>query len=187
MADRINRKDRIIEVASNLFLQQGYEATSVRQIADEVGVTEAALYYHFKDGKAELLQAVFACHMPNFKQVLDDCRGAESLNDFMNRYCAAFTKIAPDFMPKLRWLITEYENMGGEKQNTIRQKIRAFHDGLTELVSDFVQDSDEASTLTWTLICVSLGHSQLFMGLNLRSLVNLDFKQLIQNLASRQA
>jgi AcrR family transcriptional regulator len=68
MSDRINRKDLIIEIASDLFLKQGYEATSVRQIADAVGVTEAALYYHFKEGKRELLQAVFACQMPNFKQ-----------------------------------------------------------------------------------------------------------------------
>lgn len=186
MPDRINRKERIIEVASHLFLHQGYDATSVRQIADEVGVTEAALYYHFKDGKSELLQEVFACQMPNFKQVLDECRGANSLMDLMTRYSEAFSKIAPVFMPRLRWLITEYENLGEEKQNTIRLKMRAFHNGLVDLIHHFVDDSAEANRLAWTLICVSLGHSQLFMGLNLQAIVSLDFKSLIQNLAPKE-
>jgi AcrR family transcriptional regulator len=183
MSERINRKDLIVEVASNLFLHQGYEATSVRQIADEVGVTEAALYYHFKDGKRELLQAVFACHMPNFKIVLDDCRGAASLTDLISRFSESFARIAPEFMPKLRWLITEYPNLGEEKQNAIRLKMRAFHDGLANLIHDFVDDSTTANTLAWTLICIALGHSQLFMGLNLQAIVNLDFKTFVEDLA----
>ncbi|MDH6116776.1 TetR/AcrR family transcriptional regulator [Kitasatospora sp. GAS204B] len=39
---------RIIEVALELFSEQGYEGTSLREIADRLGVTKAALYYHFK-------------------------------------------------------------------------------------------------------------------------------------------
>ncbi|GAA0975311.1 TetR family transcriptional regulator [Acrocarpospora macrocephala] len=39
---------RIQEIALRLFTEQGYEATSLREIAEELGVTKAALYYHFK-------------------------------------------------------------------------------------------------------------------------------------------
>ncbi|MFF7634122.1 TetR/AcrR family transcriptional regulator [Kitasatospora sp. NPDC008050] len=39
---------RIIAVALELFAEQGYEKTSLREIADRLGVTKAALYYHFK-------------------------------------------------------------------------------------------------------------------------------------------
>ena len=65
MPERINRRDNIVDAAAHLFVQNGYDATSVRQIADVVGVTEAALYYHFKDGKRELMQAVLECNMPD--------------------------------------------------------------------------------------------------------------------------
>ena len=40
--------DRIQDVALELFTEQGYEATSLREIAERLGVTKAALYYHFK-------------------------------------------------------------------------------------------------------------------------------------------
>lgn len=39
---------RIQAVALDLFNEQGYEKTSLREIADRLGVTKAALYYHFK-------------------------------------------------------------------------------------------------------------------------------------------
>ena len=39
---------RIQQVALELFAEQGYEGTSLREIAERLGVTKAALYYHFK-------------------------------------------------------------------------------------------------------------------------------------------
>ncbi|WP_043617085.1 TetR/AcrR family transcriptional regulator [Nonomuraea candida] len=45
---REDTRSRIQEVALRLFAEQGYEATSLREIAEELGVTKAALYYHFK-------------------------------------------------------------------------------------------------------------------------------------------
>jgi AcrR family transcriptional regulator len=41
-------RTRIQDVALRMFIDNGYEATSLREIAEEVGVTKAALYYHFK-------------------------------------------------------------------------------------------------------------------------------------------
>jgi len=41
-------RTRIQEVALELFTDHGYEATSLREIAERLGVTKAALYYHFK-------------------------------------------------------------------------------------------------------------------------------------------
>lgn len=45
---RSDTRARIIDVALELFAGQGYEKTSLREIADRLGVTKAALYYHFK-------------------------------------------------------------------------------------------------------------------------------------------
>ncbi|WP_434090267.1 TetR/AcrR family transcriptional regulator [Micromonospora avicenniae] len=41
-------RDRIKAVALELFTEQGYEKTSLREIAERLNVTKAALYYHFK-------------------------------------------------------------------------------------------------------------------------------------------
>ncbi|MFC5922207.1 TetR/AcrR family transcriptional regulator [Micromonospora vulcania] len=41
-------RERIKAVALELFTEQGYEKTSLREIAERLNVTKAALYYHFK-------------------------------------------------------------------------------------------------------------------------------------------
>ena len=40
-------RDRILQSALDLFIDQGYDKTPLREIAERVGVTKAALYYHF--------------------------------------------------------------------------------------------------------------------------------------------
>jgi AcrR family transcriptional regulator len=49
--------DRILDAALELFSEHGFEGTTLQQIADGLGVTKAALYYHFRS-KDELLSAL---------------------------------------------------------------------------------------------------------------------------------
>ncbi|QOC95164.1 TetR/AcrR family transcriptional regulator [Micromonospora craniellae] len=50
-------RERIKAVALELFTEHGYEATSLREVAERLGVTKAALYYHFKS-KDEIVTSV---------------------------------------------------------------------------------------------------------------------------------
>jgi AcrR family transcriptional regulator len=45
---RRGTRARIQAVAVEMFTEHGYEKTSLREIAEQLGVTKAALYYHFK-------------------------------------------------------------------------------------------------------------------------------------------
>ena len=49
----------IQRVALDLFTRRGYEATSLREIADALGINKASLYYYFP-GKESILQSLFA-------------------------------------------------------------------------------------------------------------------------------
>ena len=53
-------RQRILDVALDLFVEQGYEKTSLREIAEGVGVTKAALYYHFQS-KEDIVNTL---HLP---------------------------------------------------------------------------------------------------------------------------
>ena len=45
--EKVSTKDQILDVALDLFAVRGYEATSISQIADAVGLRKASLYSHF--------------------------------------------------------------------------------------------------------------------------------------------
>ena len=52
--DRGNTKQEILEAALELFSVQGFEATSISQIANAVGIRKASLYSHFENKQAIL-------------------------------------------------------------------------------------------------------------------------------------
>ena len=52
--DRGNTKQEILEASLELFSVQGFEATSIAQIADAVGIRKASLYSHFESKQAIL-------------------------------------------------------------------------------------------------------------------------------------
>jgi AcrR family transcriptional regulator len=50
-------RERILNVALDLFIEKGFDKTSLREIAEQLGVTKAALYYHFAS-KEDILMAL---------------------------------------------------------------------------------------------------------------------------------
>jgi AcrR family transcriptional regulator len=53
----IRRRDEILEVSAKLFRQKGYSATTMREIAEQVGMEAASMYNYIK-GKEEILQEI---------------------------------------------------------------------------------------------------------------------------------
>jgi AcrR family transcriptional regulator len=56
---RTDTRERAVQVALELFTLRGFDQTSLREIAEHLGVTKAALYYHYHS-KEQLLEAVIA-------------------------------------------------------------------------------------------------------------------------------
>ena len=59
-----------LTAARTLFVRQGYDATSLQAIADEMGVTKANVYYYFRT-KAEILEALLAPMADALDRLLD--------------------------------------------------------------------------------------------------------------------
>jgi AcrR family transcriptional regulator len=74
---------RIVDVATTLFTDQGYDGTSLREIADQLGFTKAALYYHF-ESKEEILRAILEPTeelLDEFMERLEDAGSLEGWAD----------------------------------------------------------------------------------------------------------
>ncbi|MCZ3367005.1 MULTISPECIES: TetR/AcrR family transcriptional regulator [Methanobacterium] len=70
-----NTKERIFESAIDLFAQKGFDATSMREIAEAVGIKKASLYSHYKS-KNEIMDNIFEY----FKKELIKMRPPEAQN-----------------------------------------------------------------------------------------------------------
>jgi AcrR family transcriptional regulator len=56
-----------LDVARELFAAEGYEAVTMKRIADQLGITPTAIYFHFAD-KAALIQQLTAADWAAFAQ-----------------------------------------------------------------------------------------------------------------------
>lgn len=83
----------IQRTAMRLFVEQGYDKTSLREIAEAVGVTKAALYYHFPT-KVEIVRAAMAEYVDAVDAILADAAalpgGAERNEAVVDRALALF-------------------------------------------------------------------------------------------------
>lgn len=65
-----SRYDEIIIASAKLFRERGYLATSIRDIGEALGITSAALYYHFKN-KEEVLLAIILRALKEIRQAVE--------------------------------------------------------------------------------------------------------------------
>lgn len=82
-------RSRIQQVALELFTEQGYDKTSLREIAERLGVTKAALYYHFRS-KEELVDSFLGDRLADIDESIawlrDRPHTVEVRQEFVRRY-----------------------------------------------------------------------------------------------------
>ncbi len=69
-AEEVDTKERIQSVALELFREQGAERTSLREIAERLDVSKAALYYHFRT-KDDIIASVASPFLDGFRELLE--------------------------------------------------------------------------------------------------------------------
>ena len=66
----IGLREQILATAKSLFIQHGYHGLAMRQISEAIGVSKAALYYHFKD-KEDLFIAILSSNLNELERAID--------------------------------------------------------------------------------------------------------------------
>lgn len=71
VAVAVDTRTRLLSTALRLFTEHGVEGTSLQMIADALGVTKAAVYYHFRT-KDEITEAVAEPAVAELGAILDE-------------------------------------------------------------------------------------------------------------------
>jgi AcrR family transcriptional regulator len=183
MPRRTNRRDLIIQTATQLFEKNGYRATSTRQIATAVGCTEAALYYHFREGKHALLRAVMADRMPEVQTVMDRIRQATSLKEALQLFGNRFQERTSG----MRWLMMELPYLGDEERAAVLEAFSAIRNALVTVVQRFVPDETRADRIAWLVFCIGVGYQQLFAETAFQAQIDVSMEELMVTLVGLMA
>lgn len=90
--DRHTRQ-RVLDVAAELFARHSYAGTSLQMIADELGFTKGAIYHHFRT-REELLRALMEPMWTQLQDVLDAADDHRSVHSRAEHVLAGYATMA---------------------------------------------------------------------------------------------
>ncbi len=73
-----DRRERLLDAAARLFREHGYERTSVRQLAEAVGILSGSVFHHFSSKEEILLEVMRSTIDRMIAKLLDASESADS-------------------------------------------------------------------------------------------------------------
>lgn len=134
------RLRRILERAARVICQQGFEATSMQEIAVACGLTKAGLYHHVKT-KDALLLAIMHYGMDLFEEVV--LERASGIADPLERLRATMARnvelVTQDSSKEVTIILHEHQTLTGAAQREINARkkryVRFLEDSFREAIA----------------------------------------------------
>ncbi|KMO81983.1 TetR/AcrR family transcriptional regulator [Mycolicibacterium obuense] len=132
-------RDDVLRRAIDLFIRQGYDATSISDLAKDLGVSKSAIFHHF-DGKESILAAALDEALDGLDQVVADARDAADVDAYrrLRGAVAASVQILATHLPAVTLLLRVRGNSPSEQAAMARR--RAIDVQLATMVREAVAE-----------------------------------------------
>ena len=156
-ARRHDTRARIQRVAVELFSEQGYDKTSLREIAERLDVTKAALYYHFKS-KEDIVRSLVEDYMGQVDALIAWAKTLPRTPETRSEILSKYVQIVADGSDVFRMLHhnqAAVNSLAGAKErgSVFRERMT----GLVEAITEPDADMQERLRATMALGSVSVG------------------------------
>ncbi len=132
----INRKDHIKQVAQQLFRKNGYTATSMRNLAGEIGIEPASLYSHIKAKEDILQQICFGLANDFFSAANPICDSLMSPEEKLRRAIVAHIQVITNNLDASAVFFHDWRHLGTESL----KKFRTLRSEYEELFRSIVRE-----------------------------------------------
>ena len=89
-----NTEEHILEVARKVFMENGYDGTSMQMIADEAGINKSLLHYYYRSKDRlfhQIFEKVFSQFVPHLGVIfMSEMSLEEKIRAFVGRYIDIF-------------------------------------------------------------------------------------------------
>jgi AcrR family transcriptional regulator len=132
----------VLRVAIELFNRQGYDATSMGDLARELGLTKSAIYHHVPS-KEHLLQSAIDEALDALTEALDAVSAAKGLDAGQRLRAAVRSSVTVlvGHLPEVTLLLRVHGNTPVEKAALARRR------GIDERLADMVRDAVDEGVL----------------------------------------
>lgn len=146
----------ILQKATRLFVARGYHGLSMREIAEAVGVSKAALYYHFKDKEA-LFLAILTDNLESIEQIIQAARQQGTLRQQIDQMVHGIFQRAPEQRAIIRLASQEMGHLSEQARQAFGRLYREkFIDQVEAILVDGIARGElrplNTKLATWILL-----------------------------------
>ncbi len=136
-------RDAILDTSAKLFSQQGYNGVSIRDIAQACGMTNAALYYHFKNKEDLFLAVLRRDHEKAMISLREAANGPGDLREDLRQLVARYAEVTCQRRQSFQTLWRDLRNVEDVRGHKIFGEIRAnFLGPLEERIAQAQAESE---------------------------------------------
>jgi len=143
-------KRAILDAATSLFVDKGFDATSLREVAKKANLTHSIIHYHF-GSKLEIWNAIVEAALTSYTEkmipILLSAALSEDVLDAFKRVVITFIKVTSE-NPELTRLMAREGVVRNERSESFYQKLELMHEQIGPLFKRAKQESPTLAKYT---------------------------------------
>ncbi|HUQ42377.1 MAG TPA: TetR/AcrR family transcriptional regulator [Candidatus Limnocylindrales bacterium] len=130
------REDEILAAAARIFRQKGYHATSVRDIAESVGLLKGSLYHYIRS-KEDLLARLFDGALEDTVRTLDEIASRDAApTERLREMVKAYVRSVTENIDAVGLYLREWRSLPAPELARLRARRRAMRALFEQVIAD---------------------------------------------------
>lgn len=130
------RRGEVLDAAARAFHAKGYEATSIQDIADEVGILKGSLYYYISSKEDVLFEVLQEVHVAALATVKDAVAIDGDPLERIRAFVDALARFTAENTVRMGILLHEFRSLGDERRHEIARERDQYDRILRRLIAD---------------------------------------------------
>lgn len=155
-AERESRKEAIVDAAAEIFHRKGYHATSIQDIAEEVGMLKGSLYYYIDSKHDLLLEILTDVHTQAFARLQEVVDAESSAPDRLRAFIVNHAIYCSNHLTGMGVFLHEYKAVAEPARAAVIEMRDRYETLLRQLIQSGQEDgsfrADADARLTTKLV-----------------------------------
>ena len=160
LSHEATRRDEIMQVAARIFATKGYHATTLEEIARELGITKPALYYHVRS-KEEILREIINKILEPMEAALKVGKSSLSPKGKIEEIVKILVKFGAERQDTTLIAFEEVKTLPTRSRNAIRRREKELEETVQKIFQDGVNQGyfviDDVKMVSFAILAASNG------------------------------
>lgn len=130
------RRGEVLDAAVRIFHAKGYDATSIQDIADEVGILKGSIYYYITSKEDVLFEILSDVHEEAFKAVQDALAVDGDPLQRIRAFVTTLAQFNADYPERMGIFLHDLRSLSEDRRNEIVRKRDRYDKMLRKMISE---------------------------------------------------